>query len=274
MFPFRAAIAAEGAVSTTGNITVDGRNWNANGTSLVGPGVFGISSRNNITNGGSSTAGGNGFAPSNPANPLALEKYATWRDLIDNDGDGSIDEEPFDGIDNDHDGIIDEDTQGYPTTPDVMFKLNAGSLKQIAQNNGTYFASQTEYENYRAAHGGSLPGGEILYLDFDLWQPANLSQTMNATPSIIIQHNAAGSALMKNVHYQFKGLILGDFVQHINGDFMLVGAFMSFGNKAIGNAFGNGNALIRFSSQVLGQLPSGSLGQNVRIVAFQRATAN
>jgi len=274
MFPFRAAIAAEGAVNTLGNISVDGRNWNSGGTSLVGPGVFGISSRNNITNGGSSTVGGNGFAPSRPPNAATLEKYATWKDLVDNDGDGSVDEELFDGIDNDHDGVIDEDTQGYPTSPDVMFKLSAGTLKQTAQANGTYFASQTAYENYRAAHGGNLPGGEIYYLDFATWQPANLSSTMNATPSIIIQHAPAGNALMKNVHFQFKGLVLGDFVEHINGDFLLVGAFMSFGNKAIGNAFGNGNATIRFSSAVLGQLPSGTMGQNVRIVAFQRATAN
>ncbi|MFC1573645.1 hypothetical protein ACFL30_00515 [Candidatus Latescibacterota bacterium] len=40
-----------------------------------------------------------------------------YNDGIDNDGDGSIDEEDLNGIDDDFDGLVDEDTAYYPVTP-------------------------------------------------------------------------------------------------------------------------------------------------------------
>ena len=267
----RAAITAEGPVSTLGNITVDGRDWSANGTTLVGPGTFGISSRGAISNGGSSTVGGYGRAPAPPAPLAANEPLATWCDLADNDGDFTIDEEAFDGIDNDGDGRIDEDTNDYPDTPDIMFKLPNGTLKDIAIARGTYFSTQTAYESYRAANGGILPGGQIYFLDFSLWQPANLGADMNAPSSIVVHHNSTANALMKNVHGNFRGIILADFVQHINGDFFVAGGFMSFGDKSIGNAYGNGNAIVRYSSSALSGLPSSSATRSVRILSWQRA---
>lgn len=87
---------------------------------------------------------------------------------------------------------------------------------------------------------------------------------------MIVHHTNAGDAVMKNVHGSFRGLMLADFVEHLNGDFTMLGALMSFGNQAIGNTFGNGNAHLRLSTQVLTNLPSAALSGTVQIVSRGR----
>lgn len=272
-FSPRAAITAKGAVSTTGSIVVDGRNWSDDGASMIGPGLFGISSKSTITQSGSSKVGGSGFAPAKPANAAALEKLANWNNAVDEDGDGVVGEEPFDGIDDDGDGQVDEDTNSYPTSPDVELRLAPGSLKALAQAQGTYFATQAALDAYIAANGGNMPGGKVVYADFSTWLPVNLGSTLNEEPSIIVHHNATGTALMKNVHGSFKGLIMADGVEHLNGDFVLLGALMSFAADAYGNAFGNGNAWVRLSTDATGDLPASGSSTTVRIRSWSRAAA-
>lgn len=273
-FPARAAITSHGQVTTSGNITVDGRDWNWAGTAVTGPGVFGVSCVNSISQNGSSTIGGNGLIPFQPALPGTTEPLASWADGSDNDGDGGTDEEAFDGIDNDADGLVDEDTNDYPTTPDVLFHLAPDTLKNAAIAAGTYFNSQAGIDAYIAANGGDLPGGKVFYCDFSLWLPVNFGNNLNDQPSIIVQHNASGTALMKNLHGAFKGLILSDNIMHINGDFLLVGGLMSFAPESVGNAYGNGGASIRFSSVVLNNLPAANANTRVRVKAWSRSSAN
>ncbi len=269
-FSPRAAITTKGAVTTTGSIEVDGRDWNSTGTSIVGPGKFGISSMSTITNSGNSKVGGVGIAPAKPVPAAVKDPNNIWKDNINNDGDGATDEEAYDGIDNDNDGQTDEDTTGYPTSPDVSLGLPVGTLKAQAIAQGTYFTTEAALNAAIAANGGVVPGGKILYLDFDQWLPSNMGSVYNDPPSIIVHHNTAGTAYLKNMHGSFKGLILADFVEHLNGDCSILGAFMSFGSQAIGNTFGNGNAHIRFSSSVLTNLPSAGSTISVRIVSRGR----
>ena len=67
----------------------------------------------------------------NTLDPGKIDEYLTeiakiinfywYDDNIDNDGDGSVDEETIDGLDNDGDGLVDEDSNFYPgadTTPE------------------------------------------------------------------------------------------------------------------------------------------------------------
>jgi hypothetical protein len=272
-FNARAAITAEGPVTTLGNIVVDGRDWDITGTSVVGPGGFGISSMGTITNGGNSAVGGNGIAPAKPPPAGTQEPFADWDDGVDQDADGFTDEEPFDGNDNDGDGAVDEDTSGYPDSPDVMFGFAPGTLQAAAAATGTYFTSQAAYDAMVAANGGVVPGGVIIYCDFDLWQPVELGDTFNTPPSVIVHHNATGTATMKNVHGMFKGLVLADFVVHLNGDFVLLGALMSFGDESIGNAFGNGNAKVKLCTAALSNLPSAGGSNAVRILSWSRSVA-
>jgi hypothetical protein len=235
-----------------------------------------VSSTSLITSAGSSKIGGNGIAPASLPLPGTREPLASWSDGIDQDGQGGIDEELFDGIDNDGDGSIDEDTHGYPKDPDVQMGLAPGSLKAAAQATGTYFTTQAQVEACMAANGGKMPGGRIIYVDFSPWQPANLSTAsagFNSVPSVLVHHNASGTALMKNVHGTFLGLMLVDAVTHLSGDFTVIGALMSFAPASYGNAFGTGNAVVKLSTAALTTLPSLGAAANIRINAWARAVA-
>lgn len=238
----RGAITANGPVTTTGNITVDGRDWNGTGTAIVGPGPYGISTTQLITNSGSSSVGGRGLAPARPPPAGSQEQNASW---------GS----------------------GYPSGPDVMLGMASGSLKSLAQAQGTYFTTQNALEAYVAANGGNVPGGAIVFADFATWDPVNLGGALNTTSSIIVHHTSTGMAQMKNLHGFFKGLVLCDFVQHLNGDFLLLGGLMSFGDQAFGNAFGNGNAVVKYSTQALSQLPAATTVTTMKIRSWGVAAA-
>ena len=72
----KAAITSEGDISFSGNITVDGRNYDASGNLTGDPGTYGASAGGTVTQSGSSDIGGNGFAPVSPANPAAIEENA------------------------------------------------------------------------------------------------------------------------------------------------------------------------------------------------------
>ncbi len=63
-------------VSTLGNITIDGRDYDNVGNLTGGPGVYGISSAGTVSQGGSSTIGGNGNAPAMPAASSAIKQNA------------------------------------------------------------------------------------------------------------------------------------------------------------------------------------------------------
>ncbi len=238
----RGAVTADGDVFTLGNILIDGRDFDETGTKLVGKGKQGISSRRKVGVDGSSSCGGNGKAPVLGATPGdgVFEERADWSDGIDNDGDGWIDEEFFDGIDNDGDERIDEDIKdSYPASPDIALHLPPGTLEMSARYMGTYFDDPALYQEYLLAQGGNVPGGVIIFLAFDSIEPMAFGPILNEDPSIVIMHNATGSAEMKNLHGQFKGLIMADVITHINGDFRIVGAVHSFADENLGNAYGN-----------------------------------
>jgi hypothetical protein len=272
-FSPRSAISAKGPVQVQGSIVIDGRDHNALGTTVVGPGTYGIASMSTITNSGNAKVGGHGIAPAKPPPATTIEPNSAWTDGIDNDGDGSVDEELFDGIDNDGDGVVDEDTHGFPTTPDVALHLAPNTLKNAAISTNTYFTSAAQVDACIAANGGRLPGGKIIYCDFSPWQPANLGSSLNSPPSILVQHNATSTAQIGNVTGAFSGLVMVDAVQHFSGNFILVGGIMAFSSNALGNAFGLGNAQILFSSAVLGNLPTAGSLSAVRIKSWHRSVA-
>lgn len=255
----RAAVEAAGPVTTLGTISIDGRDWAYDGASITGPGVYGVSSMDTVTRGGSSKIGGNGVAPSGASN--IYEANAYWGDHVDADADGTIDEELWDGVDNDGDGKTDEDTSSYPTNPDVAIGLATGTLKAWAQSYGTYFTSEAAINQYIADNGGIIPGGKVYYLEFNNWTAVNFGdQPSTYDPSILVMHNATGTAEMKNLHGTFRGLVMSDFITHINGDAIILGGVKSFADSAIGNAYGNGNAQVRYSSAILAMLPGDPQG--------------
>ncbi|HLF92660.1 MAG TPA: hypothetical protein VJB14_04310 [Planctomycetota bacterium] len=221
------AIVANAEVDLSGNITVDGNDWDINGTAVVGPGVHAVVSDETISIGGSSASGGNGTPP--PSN-----------------GEGTNSLDPSHVF-----------TAGFPAGPDEALEGKPGTLKAIAQSAGTYFTSQTSYEAYISANGGNIPGGKVIYVETDTTSPPfELGKTMNTEPSILVVHNSTSSTLLKNIHGEFKGVLFADAIDHINAGTNILGMIMAFSDSKIGNDFGNGNSTAKFSSAVLGNLPS------------------
>lgn len=66
---------------------------------------------------------------------------------------------------------------------------------------------------------------------------------------ILVVHNAAGNALLKNTSQTFKGLIIADDVMHLHGD--VLGGLIAFKNALSGNVIGNGNARILYSREAI-----------------------
>lgn len=270
----RAAVAARSSISTSGSIEIDGRDWNSTGTAVVGSGTYGMSSTSTITNGGNSKVGGNGVAPAKPVPAVAKQASATWADGINNDGDGSTDEEAYDGIDNDGDGKTDEDTTGYPAGPDVALGLAVGTLKARAIAQGTYFTTSAAFQSAITANGGIVPGGKIIFLDFQTYgAPASLGSAFNDPPSIIVHHRSTNDASMKNVHGFFKGLIIADVIDKVNANANILGGFLLFGTTGGATTFGNGNARICYSSNVLSNLPATASASSIRVISRGRAAS-
>jgi hypothetical protein len=266
------SLSTRGPVVTTGGITIDGRDWNLAGTAVVGPGTWGIMTTGSISNTGSSKVGGNGIAPGKPPPPGTQLGGYNWSDGINQDGDAATDEEAWDGIDNDGDGFIDEDTNTYPANPDLACHLAPDTLRQTAIWTGTYYTSGAQLQAAIAANGDRMPGGVVIYCDFPTWDPADYGGTFNDPPSILVHHNATGTAAMKNIHGKFKGLMLVDTLDHLNANVVILGAVMSFAPANATNAIGNGNAYIRYCTAALLSLPLvGDL--KVRVRSWSRSVA-
>jgi hypothetical protein len=75
------AVNARAVVQTTGNITIDGRDWDSSGSATVGNGVYGVSTCRTFENDkGASSVGGNGNAP--PAKGEAANSVKQFADSV------------------------------------------------------------------------------------------------------------------------------------------------------------------------------------------------
>ncbi|HRZ87612.1 MAG TPA: hypothetical protein P5287_07330, partial [bacterium] len=190
----KGAVTVRSDISTTGNITIDGRDHYLSGAPNGAPGIYGVSTGGQLYQGGNSDVGGNGVAPASPANPISYQ----------------------------------ENSPTPPTTPwGALGVTQAWYLANIPT------ASTAPTNNI----------GMVRYDPSDgTWNPANLGISVG----IIIVHNDTNTATVKNVHGILIGMLIADNVEHINGDALIVGAVITT-NQA-GNTFGNGNALVAFSS--------------------------
>lgn len=227
--PQLAAVTSQDDIETLGNVTIDGRDWNEDGTSIVGPGVFGLLSTKNITVGGSSTIAGSGNPPP--------KKGAAPGSTMSNGGSYFPD--------------------GYPDSPDAVMKLPKGELKKAAMAAGTYFAKESDYLKALPPTGFS---GAIVYCEFDPSPSFQIGgkDTYNDKPTIFVVHNDTGTTSVKNTKGFLKGLLIADEVNHTSAPGGLIGAeFLLSPTAASGaNAFGTANTPIKFSSQVINNLPS------------------
>ena len=297
----RGAIVANGKVKVLGNMEIDGRDHCANGGQgmpdssncpspsqhhVLWGGVKGISSTGVTYQGGSSGIGGDGDAPTgSPSGLNYSEQYPAASDIdngLDDDGDGSTDEDPYNGVDDDRnadgeivkDGKKEEDLR-FPRTPDEAMALDEGSLRLIAKQSRTYFSSQAAFESYLAANGGILPGGLVYFLEIPVLDMGRIEMDMNGSddpaddpddlkPIVFAVHyeDSDGNPIgeIKNLFLIAKGLVLADIVNKVNGGTRIIGGLQSFSDSDSAGIYGNGAAKIWYSSAVLANLPNNAAG--------------
>jgi len=73
----KGAITSAGNASFSGDIQVDGRDHDNSGNLNGATGTYGVSTGGTVTQSGSSDIGGNGIAPSSPANPASIQQNAS-----------------------------------------------------------------------------------------------------------------------------------------------------------------------------------------------------
>jgi hypothetical protein len=59
---------------------------------------------------------------------------------------------------------------------------------------------------------------------------------------------------MREVHGDFKGIIIADKIDHLNSNEYVYGAIVALSEYTSSNIFGNGNPYVRYCSQVLQNL--------------------
>jgi Flp pilus assembly pilin Flp len=116
-------------------------------------------------------------------------------------------------------------------SPEAFLGVPAGSLDQ--------FKTATLEDDFQG----------IYYVEGDVG-PIHLDNARG----ILIVHNSTSTAELKiNSDGNFKGLIICDVMNKINGTFDILGAAVTLGT-AKNSEFGNGDATLRYSAQVLSNL--------------------
>lgn len=169
------AIAANGSVDTIGNFAADGRDHDEDGiTALSGTGSYGVSTKQTLNLGGSSSIGGFDIAPPNKGfDPSVVQQNASWPAM---------------------------------TSPDNALGLPEGTLKAMAQANGTY------YTNVNMVPAGPISGVTFVEGDF---------ATADGEGVLVV------TGTLGNFHGNFKGIIIANCVNKANGNSQIVGTMIT-----------------------------------------------
>jgi hypothetical protein len=234
-----AALVGNDDIEVTGNMKIDGQNWNIDGTAEVGSGnVYGVVGKNGVTpNGNSVSISGNGTSYSN--NTVVAGAIKANYSF----------------------------PTGYPAGPDEAVGLPSGTLKAMAQSSGGYFATAAQWNAFMSANNDKPPGGRVYFLEFDPSASnssfeigkytGNQGPFFNETPSIMVVHTPTMTGTIKNLHGGFKGLLLVDAIDHVNAGTEILGMVQVLSPTAASttNTLGNGDARLRYSSAALANLP-------------------
>jgi hypothetical protein len=260
--PALGAVVSKDVVKLLGNVEIDGRDYDQNGNLQANqqhsaPGVL-TEKTVDMTNGSGTLGGNNGTGGGALAPSGAV-------------GNGQDRTPPAGTV---VDGSM--NPAALPTTPDDVFGLPPGTLKAIAQAQGTYFDGSPG-KTYAVPPGGW--NGKVVYVDYDMGN-GNVDiggSTFNANPSVLIFHTEAPAApsVAKNLKGSFKGLLIADAIDHTSAPSAVLGQvqMLSPTSASAGNAFGNANTPIHFSYDTLQNLPkSGSTGNTAQpgsLVSFR-----
>ncbi|MBE2280308.1 MAG: hypothetical protein IAE91_07950 [Ignavibacteriaceae bacterium] len=221
----KGAITANNNVTTLGALEIDGRNWNMAGTSVTsGTGTLGIWTSGSLLQSGSSKIGGsNGgtdYTPMNPANSNAI-------------------------------GTAQAYPGGYPTSPDSILGgptagFPEGTLKAYAMSGAGGSQYVTDPDKLKTPLSGvtylELPNGS----DWQAGGGIDLTGT-----GILIVHNKWNNAVISNMNKgTFSGILIADDIDKIHNN--VIGAVITLSpNPPSGNTIGNGNGVIKFSTEAI-----------------------
>jgi hypothetical protein len=223
VFPpaLKGAITANSAVSTLGNLQVDGRDHTTAGAVIASQGSFGIWTTSSLSQSGSSdiggTVGGTDWAPSKPAKAGTVATFQTY-------------------------------PGGYPSTPDSVMGgpsngFSEGTLKAkaISGAGGSQYVTNPALLTYplQGVTYVELPSGST-------WNSANITGS-----GILIIHNSTSDAAVKNLNSgPFKGVLIADDIVHVHTT--IIGAVVALSNSpSSGNCIGNGSGSILYSKAAI-----------------------
>jgi hypothetical protein len=126
------------------------------------------------------------------------------------------------------------DTTGYPRTPEEVLGLHGGDL-----------------DSFKISAFPAVPFHGIVYIDS---AGPKIDFDFKNSTGIFIYHNSTFSATLKNIKGSFKGILICDRIDHVNDTSRILGAIVTLSKDPAGNCFGNGDARIRYSSQILSNL--------------------
>lgn len=287
------AVVAQGNVKLSGSIGVDGNDHNRIG-GLVSSGAIdrpGIVTNNSVVlSSASASVGGNGIPMPGNGMPAgtADEGTSIWdsetdsSNGADDDTDGIIDDAyagQFPGTLPQADGK-EQGAAAFLDWPNGT--VTEQDLADAATATGTLFSSYADYATWLSTASAEDAGGKIIYIRFndpaeggpalnhELGPPFELPGNMPTSvtdedikPSMLVVGRKPNSTtgvishdlIIKNVHGEFQGLFLFDQIDKVNSGTSIVGSAVAYKAGAT-HLFGNGNATLSFSSDVLSRLPS------------------
>lgn len=218
--PFvRGALTTNNTIKVNGTFEIDGRDHTAAGVLVPTTGTYGIWTTGTFTQSGAATVGGTAlnvdFAPSAAPNPAIIKQLQAGG-----------------GVPGTPDSLLGGPSNGFPE----------GTLKMMAQSGskGSQYVTNPGLLTYplRTLTYVELPSGGT-------WDGANVSGS-----GILIVHNGARNAIIRNTSGDFAGLIIADDVIHLQSD--LLGAVISLTPApSAGNVVGNATGWLRYSREVL-----------------------
>ncbi len=238
--PILGALTLNASNQVNGNITIDGRDHDISGNVVADSGTYGI-----WTTGASFSAGGSGsiggtsglidYAPpgSGVADPSVVKLNGTY-------------------------------SPSFPTTPDETLGGAAngfpeGKLVSIAKsgvNGSQYVTNPSKLKS---------PLSGVTYVDLPSggsWSPANIKGS-----GILVVHNSALNALIKNATGTFSGLVVADDMIQLHGN--VLGGIVTLTTTPGGNVVGNGNGSIRYSKMAIeNAVANYSNGTPPRVIAW------
>jgi len=144
-------------------------------------------------------------------------------------------------------GVAPVDKSTYPSVATTVAEEGAAVTSSFSSPEEFLGLAPGSLDAYKTA-STTFPMDGIVYITND-YGPVQFG---NSTGILIVHNNATNAELHIN-NGTFKGIIIADKMDKINGNALIIGAVVTLIDGVV-STFGNGNAVIKYSSQVMANL--------------------